>query len=408
MPRPSPQFVQASGTIKYQGNTTSSYNATTYGHEPYHRTYTGTVTPGFHGKRKQMLPNNAHSVVIRMSAATKLTDKRWSIRISDNLLFSNETWEYTHAWRMDWYVPIYAHLEGARLKAFGKASQQMSKLKFNAAQAFAERGQTANLLASTARRIVEAARALKHGRFNDLYTAVGMPPNLPRAGLKAQHERILRTPIDKRVANHWLEFQYGWKPLLQDAYGAAELLGYHAANDLYHERVEAEAVERKPIKDTFAVGTGAGLVHSKTKILVNYRLDSASRAALAQTGISNPALLAWELLPYSFVIDWFIPIGNYLESLQQFSGFDFVSGWQVQITKQLWDRDFTYFHKIISGGLYDYRQVTGRFTSRGVKFNRSSISSWPTQPFPSFKNPLGGAPVERFATAFSLLRVLFK
>jgi hypothetical protein len=29
-------------------------------------------------------------------------------------------------------------------------------------------------------------------------------------------------------------------------------------------------------------------------------------------GLLDPASVAWELLPYSFVVDWFIPIGQYL------------------------------------------------------------------------------------------------
>jgi hypothetical protein len=34
-------------------------------------------------------------------------------------------------------------------------------------------------------------------------------------------------------------------------------------------------------------------------------------------GLYDPAGLAWELLPFSFVADWFVPIGNYLENLNK-------------------------------------------------------------------------------------------
>jgi len=30
------------------------------------------------------------------------------------------------------------------------------------------------------------------------------------------------------------------------------------------------------------------------------------------SGLTDPASVLWELTPYSFVADWFIPIGNYL------------------------------------------------------------------------------------------------
>lgn len=35
---------------------------------------------------------------------------------------------------------------------------------------------------------------------------------------------------------------------------------------------------------------------------------------MAQLGLLNPEIVAWELLPFSFVADWFIPIGSYLEA----------------------------------------------------------------------------------------------
>lgn len=31
-------------------------------------------------------------------------------------------------------------------------------------------------------------------------------------------------------------------------------------------------------------------------------------------GLQDPELVAWELVPFSFVCDWFIPIGNYLQA----------------------------------------------------------------------------------------------
>ena len=32
-------------------------------------------------------------------------------------------------------------------------------------------------------------------------------------------------------------------------------------------------------------------------------------------GLMDPLSVVWELIPYSFVVDWFIPIGTYLENL---------------------------------------------------------------------------------------------
>jgi hypothetical protein len=39
--------------------------------------------------------------------------------------------------------------------------------------------------------------------------------------------------------------------------------------------------------------------------------------AQRQLGLLDPATVLWEIIPYSFVVDWFLPIGSYLDNLNQ-------------------------------------------------------------------------------------------
>ena len=39
-------------------------------------------------------------------------------------------------------------------------------------------------------------------------------------------------------------------------------------------------------------------------------------------GLLNPISVAWELVPFSFLIDWFVPVGNYLDSFTDFVGLE--------------------------------------------------------------------------------------
>jgi hypothetical protein len=50
----------------------------------------------------------------------------------------------------------------------------------------------------------------------------------------------------------------------------------------------------------------------------------------------NPAAIFWELVPYSFVVDWFIDIGGYLRNLQTAyaAGVVVHTGYKVQTTKR--------------------------------------------------------------------------
>lgn len=138
---------------------------------------------------------------------------------------------------------------------------------------------------------------------------------------------------------------------------------------------------------------------------LQYRMNSEDRARLAQTGIDNPALLAWELLPYSFVVDWFLPVGNYLESLNAFSGFSFVSGWVSYRTEQWYSVEY---NGKVTNGTYGFQYRKGFGEIYRARYQRDVLSSFPGAGYPTFKNPIGGEPLNRFLTAYSLLRVLFR
>lgn len=59
-----------------------------------------------------------------------------------------------------------------------------------------------------------------------------------------------------------------------------------------------------------------------------YRCRLPKVALLASLGLLNPPSLLWETRPLSFVLDWFIPIGPWLQSMTADAGWDFLSGTQ--------------------------------------------------------------------------------
>jgi hypothetical protein len=305
--------------------------------------------------------------------------------------------------------PSPVHLADAYTKARARLADKVNNMSVNLAQAFGERKQTADLLASSANRIAAAALALRRGRLGDFVSALSLgPKQVPSA---KKWGRVLNTPPSKRVSSHWLEYQYGWKPLIQDAFGVAEALSNHLDSDRYNIGVHASATAEERVKHT-----GSGLSAStfkvsktKTKMSLTYRMESAGRAVLAQTGISNPALLAWELLPYSFVVDWFLPVGNYLQALNAFDGFVFVDGWQSSLTAMQYEESVNASVLDYPGGpIWRRTNVNyGASTDRAL-YTRTRLSGFPPVGELTFKSPLGGDPLTRFATAAALMRVLFK
>lgn len=136
-----------------------------------------------------------------------------------------------------------------------------------------------------------------------------------------------RNKHDKAMANRWLEMQYGWKPALQDIYGAASALSTKV-NEGFPQYVQASSRvdfdEAREVSATFDGGTYSYVkTHRQTVSLrskARFVVKSSNLKTLSQLGITNPALLAWELIPCSFVVDQILPIGNWLSSLDALVG----------------------------------------------------------------------------------------
>lgn len=137
------------------------------------------------------------------------------------------------------------------------------------------------------------------------------------------------------AAAEYLKFVYGWKPLMQDIHGILELakdssgrplllrgrgsskiqeqLGPLVVND-----ISGYTLNKMPFRD----------VKSRVTCTVWAQVDpdQAGLRTLNQLGLLNPASLAWELVPWSFVVDWVLPIGSVLSALSAPAGLRFVDG----------------------------------------------------------------------------------
>jgi hypothetical protein len=216
----------------------------------------------------------------------------------------------------------------------------------------------------------------------------------------------------KAIGNAWLELQYGWKPLLSDVYGSMETLAKANVNGnpntLFQKCTGRAARKEGFFRQTNESMPSGSFGFSKltrdftfecyVRAGVTYTQSSASLQSLSKVGISNPLLLGWELLPYSFVVDWFLPIGNYLSSLDATNGLTFHSGYVTVFSKMKGTtfRDINYSY---ASGLVCVYEVTQE-NYEEIKCNRTTLAGFPSMPFPSFKNPLSTSHV---ASAMSLL-----
>lgn len=260
----------------------------------------------------------------------------------------------------------------------------------NLAVAFGERRQTVDLIAGTAGRIAGALKSLKRGDFMAAARHLGV------AGRKRANSRFNSAYAKDRAASlgsGWLQLQYGWKPLLSDIYGLCEDIANKQV-DPYTMTVRAQV----KYKELVSLSSKAGSTSDGLNVLTlargtrNLKLTGGitffrtpgAPQDLPRLGITNPLSVAWELLPYSFVIDWFLPIGNWIETLDAPLGIQFFSGF----ISELATADITaqrFYSGTASGVAYDgVLNSAVRYSS----FERKVLSSLPDVGLPHFKNPV--------------------
>lgn len=206
---------------------------------------------------------------------------------------------------------------GDATAAYYKARASMGSGPLNLAENLGDAHKTAEMVAKRIRQLGEAARQLKNGNVKGLYQALKMDGQPSRR----ETQRVLDTPPVKRLANHWLEYTYGWKPLVQDVWAALEML---------RKRMSDPVGKVKKYSHTIYLPRTAGSPRDqppkRARGYVSGRVRNPGLRQLNGLGLLNPALLFWELLPYSFVVDWFLPVGDVLTSLTAGIGMDGVVG----------------------------------------------------------------------------------
>jgi hypothetical protein len=133
------------------------------------------------------------------------------------------------------------------------------------------------------------------------------------------------------IPDSWLQLQYGWIPLMSDIMGALEELNKSSPGDLLFSVVGKSKSEDSDLRKLFGMETSSYCIlrtkiHEKCKVKLWYKLNNPTLAELSSLGLINPAEIVWEVMRYSFVVDWFLPVGSWLSALTADLGYSFKGG----------------------------------------------------------------------------------
>jgi len=217
----------------------------------------------------------------------------------------------------------------------------------------------------------------------------------------------------RNIPGDWLELQYGWNPLMQDIQGSCKSLEKATKGKSNIKRVVGNAKDNFDVRYRSSYGIFASddcwqdisqHFELSVKAVGIWELQNPLLATFTSLGLTNPLELVWERVPYSFVVDWFLPIGNWLSTFDAGLGYSFkccsigtfermkvhsspgASGHQIN--------DWDSFENFCNPIRYEW-----------FRFIRAPTDGPPGVGLPHFKNPLSGI---HLANALSLLTNAFR
>lgn len=212
-------------------------------------------------------------------------------------------------------------------------TEALAKIKqgdFNYAVFVGEANRTGLMVRETLDLLVKLFNAVRRKQFGLALRLMGVRPYYV-----SMWKNIIRRLKKLSFSDAWLALQYGWKPLLNDIFGVIEALRLR-----WSEYPPLLSVSRTLLWEygmPFLPPSYAGEYLGSTIVGVScklyYSVSSSWLYGLNSLGLINPLLVAWELKPLSFVFDWFIPIGTFLEALTSSVGIDYSHGYLTTFSK---------------------------------------------------------------------------
>lgn len=219
--------------------------------------------------------------------------------------------------------------------------------------------QSLDMVSTRTRQIASAANDVRKGNIVRALKTM----NIVKVTRK-QKTRFRRLH-QKDPAKLWLELQFGWLPLYSDIKSAADAL----ARDIPTERKYGTSRSTFDYYYTLTSEKGRYTTLDEGMGVSRWRLGATVVSVdpnlylAANMGLTNPLLVAWDAVPFSFVIDWFVPINKYLSSFDSLVGFELKDAFSTHSVKAMSTEKMTYW------GMYPWVEMK---TSHSYRVKRAA------------------------------------
>lgn len=254
--------------------------------------------------------------------------------------------------------------------------------------ALAEARSTAEMLNNRCVQLYRGFRALAKGDFGTFIRTFNIQ-RLPK-------HKDLKRVRSKQAAGLWLEYWLGWAPTVADVYAAVGVL----TGELPGGLVTGTATLSRRDKGGWGVwqnNADAGDWDFWAKARVKYsamlKITNPNLLLANQLGLVNPLSVALELVPFSFIFEWFVNLGQVISTMTDFLGLELVDAYTSKSVE----------HEGEERRKPQWSMAVSSFDVRAKSFVREVAITPPTIGW----RRIDGLSVTRGATAISLLVSLF-
>lgn len=136
------------------------------------------------------------------------------------------------------------------------------------------------------------------------------------------------------MTQEYLRYRYGWRPLMGSIEGTLQAMRkpYEARRQTVRGNSSAQNATFSTGSTTYGGGNYTFDIDTRSNltvragILLDGEATLASRLGLDLGGVMS---LPWELVPYSFVVDWFANVSSYLQAMGALLTADTLGSWLV-------------------------------------------------------------------------------
>jgi len=229
--------------------------------------------------------------------------------------------------------------------------------------------------------------------------------------LARQARRTVKSNPSLLISKVWLGMKYGWLPLYNDVWNYLDWTyrGIDSGIPVIGRRVRTENTHTaKNFAGTNpnTKGIVTGVTKFKCEVKCWVGVQNSDLYNLSRVTSLNPLSIAWELTPFSFVVDWFFDIGSYLSNLEASlgSGLTFKRGYYTEVVYQTAaGTNSGRWTDWYNGSEYETGSDNSIESHVKVVKRRIVLTGLPRADFPSFKTSLGG---QRIMSAAALLRTV--